>query len=160
MGNLVNESPKDNKDERLKHLLAEVDAMRTQMLGKMALIQGLAREQEELRNIVNQLHQDSMKQTVKARDQTGNQPPRRQEFGMVKNGPLQVATISQVQQPPHQKQRVYQSKPYTPKRQFAELNMPLSQALQHLLRLNLVTLRDPPQNPYITSPRYNPDAGA
>ena len=36
--------------------------------------------------------------------------------------------------------------------------MPLSQALQHLLRLNLVMLRDPPQNPYIASPRYNPDA--
>ena len=35
--------------------------------------------------------------------------------------------------------------------------MPLSQALQHLLRLNLVTLRDPPQNPHIASPNYNPD---
>ena len=36
--------------------------------------------------------------------------------------------------------------------------MPLSQALQHLLRLNLVTLRDPPKNPNTASPRYNPDA--
>ena len=44
MGNLVKKSPEDNKDERLKHLQAEVDAMRTQMLGQMALIQGLARE--------------------------------------------------------------------------------------------------------------------
>ena len=36
--------------------------------------------------------------------------------------------------------------------------MPLYQALQHLLRLNLVTLRDPPKNPNIAFPRYNPDA--
>ena len=53
MGNLVKESPEDNKDERLKHLQAEVDAMRTQMMGQMTLIQGLAREQEELRTIIN-----------------------------------------------------------------------------------------------------------
>ena len=45
-----------------------------------------------------------------------------------------------------------------PKRQFTKLNMSLSQALQHLLRLNLVTFRDSPKNPNIASPRYNPDA--
>ena len=43
MGNLVKKSPEDSKDERLKHLQAEVDAMRTQMLGKITLIQGLTR---------------------------------------------------------------------------------------------------------------------
>ena len=130
------------------------------MLGKMALIQGLAREQEELRTIISQLHQDiynNMKQTVKVGDQVIDQPPRRQGFGLVKNGPLQVTTTSRVQQQPHQKQQVDQSKPNTPKRQFTTLNMPLSQALQHLLRLNLVTLRDPPKNPNTASPRYNPD---
>ena len=41
MGNLAKKSPEDEKDERLKHMQAEVDAMRTQMLGQMALIQGL-----------------------------------------------------------------------------------------------------------------------
>ena len=43
MGNLVKNSPEDSEDERLKHLQAEVDAMRTQIIGQMALIQGLAR---------------------------------------------------------------------------------------------------------------------
>ena len=53
MGNLVRKSPEDDKGERLKHLQAEVDAMRTLMLGQMALIEGLAREQEELRTMIN-----------------------------------------------------------------------------------------------------------
>ena len=99
MGNLVKNSPEDDKDERLKHLQAEVDAMRTQMLGQMALIQGLAREQEELRTMVNQLHQEryNMKQTVQVRDQVIDQLPRGQGSGMVKNRPLQIATTSQVQ---------------------------------------------------------------
>ena len=58
--------------------------MRTQMLGQIALIQGLARRQEELKAIINQLHQDgynSMKQTVEAEDQVIDQPLRRQRFG-------------------------------------------------------------------------------
>ena len=95
---------------------------------------------------------------VEAGDQVIDQPPRSQGFGLVKNRPLQVATTSRVQQQPRQKQRVNQNKPDTPNGHFTKLNMPLSQALQHLLRLNLVTLRDPPQNPHIASPRYNPDA--
>ena len=36
--------------------------------------------------------------------------------------------------------------------------MPLSQALQHLLKEDLVTLRNPPQNPNTSSPKYNPNA--
>ena len=36
--------------------------------------------------------------------------------------------------------------------------MSLDQALKHMLKAKLVTLRDPPQNPNIASPRYNPDA--
>ena len=71
-GNLAKKNPEDNKDKRLEQLQAEVGAMRTQMLGRMALIQGLARRQEELKAIINQLHQDgynSMKQTVEAGDQ-------------------------------------------------------------------------------------------
>ena len=45
--NLVKKSLEDNKDERLEQLQAELGAIKTQMLGKMALIQGLAREQED-----------------------------------------------------------------------------------------------------------------
>src|ERR1044072_3944964 len=33
-----------------------------------------------------------------------------------------------------------------PRRQFTKINMPLSQALQHMLKAELITLRDPPQN--------------
>ena len=36
--------------------------------------------------------------------------------------------------------------------------MSLSQALQHLLKSNLVTLRDPSANPDTSSPKYNPNA--
>ena len=36
--------------------------------------------------------------------------------------------------------------------------MSLSQALQHLLKVNLVTLRDPLANPDTSSPKYNPNA--
>ena len=59
MGTLVKNSPEDSKDERPKHLQAEVDTMRTQMLGQMALIQDLAQRQEELRVLVNQLLRDN-----------------------------------------------------------------------------------------------------
>ena len=36
--------------------------------------------------------------------------------------------------------------------------MSLSQALQHLLKANLVTLCDPPSNPNVSSLKYNPNA--
>ena len=132
VGNLVKKSPEENKDEWLEQLQAEFSAMKTQMLGQMALIQGLAREQEELRTIINQLHQDrynNMKQTVKAGDQVINQLLRSQRFGLTKNRPLQVVTTSHVQQRHCQEQWFDQSKPNMPRRQFTKLNMPLSQAL-------------------------------
>ena len=84
--NLAKKNPEDNKDEQLEQLQAEVEAMRTRMLGQMALIQGLARGQEELRTIINKLHQDGynrMKQAVEAGDQVIDQPPRRQKVGVV-----------------------------------------------------------------------------
>ena len=56
--NLTKERPDNNKDEQLEQLEAEVEAMRNHMLGKMVLIQGLARRQEELRATINKLHQD------------------------------------------------------------------------------------------------------
>ena len=137
MGNLAKNSAEDDKDERLKRLQAEVDTLKTQMLGQRTLIQSLAQEQGELRAMISQLHQD-MKQPAQVRDQVINQPPRSQRFG-----PLQAATTSQVQQRPRQEQRTDQSKPDKPKRQFTKLNVSPSQALQQLLRLNLATLRDP-----------------
>ena len=74
--------------------------MRTQMLGKMALIQGLAQGQEELRAIITKLHQDGYnhkKQTVEVGDQVIDQLLRRQEVR-----PFQIITTSQVQQQPLQ----------------------------------------------------------
>ena len=39
----------------------------------------------------------------------------------------------------------------------SKLNMPLSQVLQHMLKLNLVTLKDPPRNPNTPAPTYHPN---
>ena len=97
-----------------------------------------------------------MKKTVKGGDQVIGQPPRRQEFGMVKNGPLQVATTSQVQQQPRQEQRVDQSKPNKPRRHFTKINVSLTQALQQMLKAGLITLKDPPRNPNTSAPTYHP----
>ena len=44
------------------------------------------------------------------------------------------------------------------RRQFTKINMTLTQALQSMLKANLITLRGPPANPNTTSPRYNPNA--
>ena len=71
--------------------------MRIQMLGKMDLIQGLARGQEELRGIVNKLHQDEcnrMRKTVETRDHVINQPLMRQEVGLVESRPFQIVVAS------------------------------------------------------------------
>ena len=105
MGNLIRKSPEDDKDEQLKRLQAEVDTLKTQMLGQRALIQGLAQEQGELRAMISQLHLD-MKQRAQVRDPVINQLPRSQRFG-----PLQAAITSQVQQRPRPEQRADQSKP-------------------------------------------------
>ena len=70
-GNLTKERPDNNRDEQLEQLQAEVGAMRTQMLGRMTLIQDLAQGQEEMRTLINQLHQDeynSIKQTIEVGD--------------------------------------------------------------------------------------------
>ena len=53
---------------------------------------------------------------------------------------------------------VNQSKLDKPKRLFTKFNMPLSQVLKHMLKLNLVTLKDPPRNPNTSAPNNNPDA--
>ena len=90
MGNLVKESPEDNQDflaqetsaedERLKHLQAEVDAMRAQMLGQVTIIQDLAQRQDELGVLVNQLLRgNQLGQTSKVEGPVIIQPPLRQE---------------------------------------------------------------------------------
>ena len=118
MGNLAKSSAEDDKDERLKRLQAEVDTLKTHMLGQRALIQGLAREQEELRTMISQLHQERhhMKQPAQVRDQVFDQLPRGQEPGMVKNRTLQIATTSQVQLQPRPEQQVDLSRPSRSKR--------------------------------------------
>ena len=78
-------------------------------------------------------------------------------FRSVKNRPLQIATTSQVQPQPHPEQQVDQSK-NKPRRQFTQLNVSLFQALQHLLKLKLVTLIGPHPKPKTSSPNYNPGA--
>ena len=45
-----------------------------------------------------------------------------------------------------------------PQRQFTRLSMTLSQILPQLLKTNLVTLREAPNNPNTTLPLYNPNA--
>ena len=44
-----------------------------------------------------------------------------------------------------------------PVRQFTRINMTLSKVLPHLLRSNLVTLKEAPKNPNTTSPHYHPN---
>ena len=45
-----------------------------------------------------------------------------------------------------------------PVRQFTRINMTLSQVLPHLLRSNLVTLKESPKKPNTTSPHYHTNA--
>ena len=75
--NLTKKHPDNNKDDQLKQLQAEMEGMRIQMISQMALIQNLARGQEELRALVNKFHQDRcnhMEQTTRTRDRVFNQP--------------------------------------------------------------------------------------
>src|SRR4051812_9012314 len=51
-----------------------------------------------------------------------------------------------------------QYKHNAPKRQFTKINMTLAEALQQMLRKGLMTLRNPPRNPNISSHQYNPNA--
>ena len=74
---MTNNNPEDDKEGQMRQLQAEIATMRIQMLVQMALIQNLARGQEELRILVNKLHQDGcnrMQQTIKIGDQVINQP--------------------------------------------------------------------------------------
>ena len=129
-----------------------------QLVGQMALIQNLAQGQEELKALVNRLHQDrynQMGQTSRIGDQVIIQPPMRQGVGLRERRPPQFASTPQT---PRQQGQGNQSKQVPAVRQFIKLDMPILQVLQHLLNLNLVTLRDPPRNPNTSSPSYHPNA--
>ena len=65
-----------------------------------------------------------------------------------------ISNPTPTQQP---RQSNNQQRPDAPRRQFTKINMLLSQALQHLLKADLVTLREPHPNPNTTSPKYNPN---
>ena len=128
-GKLTKKHPDNNKDDRLEQLRAEMEAMRIQMLGKMALIQSLARGQEELRALVNKLHQDGcnrMKQTIEVGDQVINQPLMRQEVGLVVNGPFQIAATSRAQSQPRQQRQGNRRKRDSFTRKYTKLNIPIS----------------------------------
>ncbi|XP_058758597.1 uncharacterized protein LOC131631842 [Vicia villosa] len=69
-------------------------------------------------------------------------------------GAVLISTSApQQDQPPK-----YTRRSDAPRRNFTKINMPISQALQHLLKVNLITLRDPPKNVNTSSPSYRPDA--
>ena len=68
-----------------------------QMVGQIALIQNLAQGQEELRVLINKLHQDRCNQigkTTRIVDQVIIQPPMRQEVGLRERRPSQFASTS------------------------------------------------------------------
>ena len=135
-----------------------------------------------MRILINELHQnecDRIEQTAKVGDLIINQPPMRQETDLVESrrgiregkrqadivNPLingkwtfQFVITSPAQQRPRQQQQGNQRKHDTPKRQFSKINMLMLQDLQHMLKMNLVTLKDPPRNPNTSVPSYNPNA--
>ena len=54
---MTNDNPEDDKEGQIRQFPAEIETMRIQLLGQMDLIQNLARGQEDLRILVNKLHQ-------------------------------------------------------------------------------------------------------
>src|SRR3954464_6930434 len=59
--------------------------------------------------------------------------------------------------PPKDQQPKCAHRPDAPRRNFTKINMPISQALQQLLKADLITLRGPPKNVNTSSPNYRPD---
>src|SRR4051812_9020426 len=71
-----------------------------------------------------------------------------------RNEPNQSVGTTLISTPVPQQRR----KSHAPRRQFTKINMTLAQALRHLLKLKLITLKDPLRNPSTFSSRYNPNA--
>ena len=123
--------------------------MRAQMLGQVTIIQDLAQRQEELGVLVNQLLRgNQLGQMPKGKETVIVRPSLRPRG---KEKAPHMAPVSPIQQQLHQRQTD------KPRRQFTPLNMSQFQALQRLLRLNLITLRDHPQNPNTAHPAYDPN---
>ena len=138
--------PEDGRDDWLGPRF-EVAILKDQLASQMALIQNLARGQEELRVLVNKLlRDDQVGQTFEVEDQVIIRPPLRQEG---KGKAPQLASGSQTQK--------NQLKKVAPRRQFTRFGMSLAQVLQHLLRAGLVTLRVPHPNPNLSAPTYHPN---
>src|SRR3954464_7213738 len=68
------------------------------------------------------------------------------------------AVLISASAPQKDQQPKYTRRPDAPRRNFTRINMPNSQALQHLLKADLITLKDPPKNINTSSPSYRPDA--
>ena len=66
--------------------------------------------------------------------------------------------VVMIPKPTPDQQRSNQPRVERPVRQFTKINMTSSQVLPHLLRSNLVTLKEAPKNPNTTSPHYHPNA--
>ena len=88
-------------------------------------------------------------------DQVIIQPPLRQED---KGKAPQLASGSQAQQQPRQRQRGNRRKQNTSGRHFTEIDIPLSLVLERLLEVNLTVLKDPLRNPNTSAPGYHPNA--
>src|SRR3954462_15395568 len=82
-----------------------------------------------------------------------SQKSRKSEHHQSVGAVLISTSAPQKDQPPK-----YTRRPDALRRNFTKINMPISQALQHLLKANLVTLKDPPKNVNTSSPSYRPDA--
>ena len=142
----------DSKDRRFEPMQAEITEMRIQMMGQMALIQNLARGQEELRILINEplkFEDNQMVRTTRVGNPSVTLPPIRSKlFCPQERG--KSTLLRQQQQGNHPKKD-------TPRRQFSNINMPLSQALQHMLKAEFITLKNPPQHVNTSSPKYNPN---
>ena len=72
-----------------------------QLVGQMALIQNLARGQEELRTLINKLRHDGcnqIEQIARRGDQVTTQPPMRQEVSLRERRHSQIASTARSQQ--------------------------------------------------------------
>ena len=130
--------------------------MTGQLVGQMALIQNLSKKQEELRVLVNQLLRNhQLGQTSEVEEQVTTQPPTTQEDKG--KAPL-LASGSQAQQQPRQRQRGNRRKQNTSGRQFTETDIPSSLILERLLEVNLTALKDHIRTPNTSAPGYHPNA--
>ena len=130
--------------------------MMGQLVGQMALIQNLSQRQEELRVLVRQLLPNNQPgPTSEVEEKVTAQPPPTQEDKG--KAPL-LASGSQSHQQPRQRQWGNRRKQEKSGRQFTETKIPSFFILKRLLEVDLLTLKDPPQELNISSPHFNPDA--